>query len=214
MQAAQLAFEWTNQMTKLNGKRKLHFSAIFITFFVVAGMAGDSRSQTRGAFQVPKFQVDPFWPKPLPNHWVLGSVTGVAVDRNDHIWIVHRGADSLGNNEKGGILKPPTGCCVPAPPVLEFDQAGNLLAPWARNATAFPPGAAYPKPKKAPLGLRARDTPTPPRARLAQARQQPQDLRTHRYLSSRRPANFFCRSGTPEKLKAMTVRLVLTGRQT
>src|ERR1041384_344834 len=137
MQAAQLAFEWTNQMTKLNGKRKLHFSAIFITFFVVAGMAGDSRSQTRGAFQVPKFQVDPFWPKALPNHWVLGSVTGVAVDRNDHIWIVHRGADSLGNNEKGGILKPPTGCCVPAPPVLEFDQAETLLAHWGARGTGY-----------------------------------------------------------------------------
>lgn len=137
MQTAQLAFEWTNQMTNINGKRKLYVSAIFLTFFVVAGIAGVSRSQTRGAFQAPKFQVDPFWPKPLPNHWVLGSVTGVAVDLQDHIWIVHRGADSLGNNEKGGILKPPTGCCVPAPPVLEFDQAGNLLAHWGG------PGAGY-----------------------------------------------------------------------
>lgn len=119
------------------GKRKLYISVIVITLFIVAGIGGDSRAQTRGAIQAPKFEVDPFWPKPLPNHWVLGSVTGVAVDRNDHIWIVHRGADSLGNNEKGGILKPPTGCCVPAPPVLEFDQAGNLLAHWGG------PGAGY-----------------------------------------------------------------------
>jgi sugar lactone lactonase YvrE len=81
--------------------------------------------------------VDPLWPRPLPNHWVLGSVTGVAVDSKDHIWIVHRGADSLGNNEKGAILSPPTGCCVPAPPVLEFDQAGNLLGHWGGPGQGF-----------------------------------------------------------------------------
>src|SRR5262245_38690571 len=43
----------------------------------------------------PAFQVDPLWPKPLPNGWILGSVTGIAVDSQDHIWIVHRGAASL-----------------------------------------------------------------------------------------------------------------------
>jgi DNA-binding beta-propeller fold protein YncE len=124
-------------MTNINGKRKLYVSVIVITLFILAGIGGISRAQTRAAVQVPKFEVDPFWPKPLPNHWVLGSVTGVAVDSQDHIWIVHRGADSLGNNEKGGILKPPTGCCVPAPPVLEFDQAGNLIGHWGG------PGAGY-----------------------------------------------------------------------
>lgn len=124
-------------MTNINDKRKLCVNVIIITLFIVAGIGGVLRAQTRASFQVPKFEVDPLWPKPLPNHWVLGSVTGVAVDRDDHIWIVHRGADSLGNNEKGGILKPPTGCCVPAPPVLEFDQAGNLLGHWGG------PGAGY-----------------------------------------------------------------------
>src|SRR5688572_32597352 len=38
----------------------------------------------------PRFEVDPFWPKPLPNHWVLGSTIGVSVDSRDHIWIIHR----------------------------------------------------------------------------------------------------------------------------
>ncbi|HLG15703.1 MAG TPA: hypothetical protein VJH03_14550 [Blastocatellia bacterium] len=94
-------------------------------------------AQRRGGVQAPRFQVDPFWPKPLPNHWVLGSVTGVAVDAQDHVWIVHRGADSLGNNEKGAILKPPTGCCVPAPQVLEFDQAGNLVSHWGGPGEGF-----------------------------------------------------------------------------
>ncbi|MEW6212743.1 MAG: hypothetical protein AB1631_30740 [Acidobacteriota bacterium] len=87
-------------------------------------------AQKRSASQAPRFEVDPLWPKPLPNHWVLGSITGVAVDSRDHIWITHRGADSLANNEKGAILNPPTGCCVPAPPVLEFDSSGNLVSHW------------------------------------------------------------------------------------
>ena len=87
--------------------------------------------------QAPIFKVDQMWPKPLPKHWVLGSVTGVAVDAQDHVWITHRGADSLGNNEKGGILNPPTGCCVPAPPVLEFDQAGNLVSHWGGPGQGF-----------------------------------------------------------------------------
>ena len=40
--------------------------------------------------QAPKFEVDPMWPKPLPNHWVMGNVIGVSVDSQDHIWIIHR----------------------------------------------------------------------------------------------------------------------------
>src|SRR4026209_361804 len=86
------------------------------------------------AGQAPRsFQVDPLWPKPLPNHWLLGSVTGVAVDAQDHIWIVHRGYDSMtARTEIGAATSPKTSeeCCVPAPPVLEFDEAGTLLSHW------------------------------------------------------------------------------------
>src|SRR4051812_47756318 len=89
------------------------------------------RSQTRGAPQAPKFQVDPMWPKPLPNHWILGSVTGVAVDAKDHIWIVQQGAATLTTNtEMGTGTTPPTAenCCTAAPPILEFDAAGTLVS--------------------------------------------------------------------------------------
>src|SRR5438876_10001569 len=71
----------------------------------------------------PSFQVDPLWPKPLPNHWLLGSVTGVAVDAQDHAWGVHRGYDSMtARTEIGAATNPKTAdeCCVPAPPILEF----------------------------------------------------------------------------------------------
>lgn len=83
--------------------------------------------------QAPGFQVDPLWPKPLPNHWLLGSITGVAVDAQNHVWIVHRGAASMtARTEIGLAANPPTAetCCLPAPQVLRFDPAGNVVSNW------------------------------------------------------------------------------------
>src|SRR5205814_5438955 len=48
----------------------------------------------------PRYQNNPLWPQPLPNHWVFGAVSGVAVDAQDHVWAVHRGAATLEGNEK------------------------------------------------------------------------------------------------------------------
>src|SRR5918911_3017326 len=91
----------------------------------------DVIAQQKSNVQAPRFEVDPMWPKPLPNHWLLGSTIGVSVDAQDHIWIIHRSSATLNNNERGAELDPPTGeCCKGAPPVVEFDQAGNLLRSW------------------------------------------------------------------------------------
>jgi DNA-binding beta-propeller fold protein YncE len=80
--------------------------------------------------RVPVFEVDPFWPKPLPNPWVLGSTIGLAVDARDHVFILHRRA-SVEDELKAAATTPPVGaCCLPAPPVLEFDPAGNLVRSW------------------------------------------------------------------------------------
>ena len=78
----------------------------------------------------PMFEVDPFWPKPLPNHWLLGSTIGVSVDSREHVWIIHRG--NLANNEIPAALDPPSAeaCCFAAPPVLEFDAEGTLVNSW------------------------------------------------------------------------------------
>jgi hypothetical protein len=97
-------------------------------------------AQGRGGAQAPAFQVDQLWPKPLPNHWILGSVTGLAVDSTDHIWIVHRGIDSLtARTEAGTGTTPPSAedCCAPAPPVLEFDAAGALVSHWGGPGQGF-----------------------------------------------------------------------------
>jgi DNA-binding beta-propeller fold protein YncE len=86
-------------------------------------------AQSKATAQAPRFEVDPLWPKPLPNHWILGSTIGVWVDSDDHVWIIHRSSATLGNNEK--TLETKQGeCCAGAPPVLEFDQDGNLLRHW------------------------------------------------------------------------------------
>ncbi|HYZ63097.1 MAG TPA: hypothetical protein VE650_11640 [Acetobacteraceae bacterium] len=81
--------------------------------------------------QAPIYEVDPLWPKPLPNSWLLGWTIGAWVDDQDHIWIIHRGAGGLHNNERGAELNPPVAdCCRTAPPILVFDQEGNLLRAW------------------------------------------------------------------------------------
>src|SRR5262245_29349358 len=110
-------------------------AALFVLLVALGvGQAVLERSvaaQGQRAVQAPIFQVDPLWPKPLPNHWLLGSTIGVWVDDQNHIWIIHRSSATLNDNERGAELKPPTGeCCAGAPPVLEFDQAGNLLRHW------------------------------------------------------------------------------------
>ena len=87
-------------------------------------------AQAKGAVQAPRFEVDPLWPKPMPNHWVLGQTIGVWVDTDDHVWIVHRSSATLADQEKGIEKKTAELCCAGAPPVLEFDQAGNLLRHW------------------------------------------------------------------------------------
>jgi DNA-binding beta-propeller fold protein YncE len=116
--------------------------AFIVALLVVLSIPGNllekpAAAQAKSASAAPKFQVNPLWPMPLPNHWVFGSVTGVAVDAQDHVWVLQRGADSLGGNEKGTILVPPTGCCEPAPLILEFDTAGRLLASWAGSGEGY-----------------------------------------------------------------------------
>ena len=78
--------------------------------------------------QAPIFVVDPYWPKPLPNHWITGSTIGLSVDAEDHVWTIHR-LSSVEKEFKAADLKVGE-CCKVAPPVLEYDQTGNLVKSW------------------------------------------------------------------------------------
>src|SRR5580692_9154407 len=82
--------------------------------------------------QSPAFRVDPYWPKPLPNNWILGQVGGMSIDAQDNIWVFQR-PRSLTDDEKGAALDPPRSkCCVPAPSVLVFNQDGDVIKSWGR----------------------------------------------------------------------------------
>ena len=87
-------------------------------------VAETAAANLRGTEPAPVFELDPSWPKPLPNNWGLGTVWGVAVDSRDHIWVVHQtnGRRYMEPIEQAGQ--------EPAPAVLEFDQEGNLLQAW------------------------------------------------------------------------------------
>ncbi|MDB5877517.1 MAG: repeat containing protein, partial [Variovorax sp.] len=66
-----------------------------------------------------RYAVDPYWPKTLPDKWQIGAVAGVAVDKRDHVWIIHR-PGSFTDDEKAATFDPPrAACCVPAPSVIE-----------------------------------------------------------------------------------------------
>jgi len=104
------------------------FLALLLALGVTQSVLERAAAQ-QGGVEAPRFEVDPFWPKPLPNNWVLGQAIGVWVDDQDVVWIVHRGSDTLADNEKALELKNGD-CCAGAPPVLAFDQNGNLVRSW------------------------------------------------------------------------------------
>lgn len=113
--------------------RNVYVGAIFLVLLCglfIAQSVLDKTPTAQGgtAVMAPRFEVDPLWPKPLPNHWYIGMSIGVAVDAQDHVWIVHR-PDTVSAAE--AALDQKTGeCCSKAPPVLEFNQAGNLIGHW------------------------------------------------------------------------------------
>ena len=115
-------------------KRQLYVGSTFLLTMLALGGAVTvlerqvEAEQARGV-EAPMFEVDPLWPQPLPNHWILGSAIGVAVDSRDHVWVIHRRDSFDQRTEIGAAADPPTGeCCIPAPNILEFDPEGNLVS--------------------------------------------------------------------------------------
>jgi hypothetical protein len=126
-------------------------AAVAVSVVVAAGLFR-SAMHADEARRAPMFEVDPFWPKPLPNHWVSGSTIGLSVDAQDNVWTIHRpntvednfkAADLKASQAKDDEAQPgaPVGqpgdsaamigrCCKVAPPVLVYDQAGNLVKSW------------------------------------------------------------------------------------
>jgi DNA-binding beta-propeller fold protein YncE len=85
----------------------------------------------------PTYKVDADWPKQLPNNWIMGQVSGIAVDRQDHVWVLQRPGSNAKDDLAAAQSPAVSQCCFAAPPVLEFDSAGNLMKSWGG------PGAGY-----------------------------------------------------------------------
>ena len=130
-------------MARSNRKKNIAIGAGILATLAALGLGQLALDRTLAAqekgVEAPAFEVDPFWPKPLPNQWVIGSTIGVTVDSRDHVFVIHRQATLNPLTEVSAATKPPTAleCCVPAPPVLEFDPQGNLVGHWGG------PGAGY-----------------------------------------------------------------------
>lgn len=121
-------------MSKLSALFRLIWMGCILS--VITGCSTTAK-RTEGATNGPSYAVDASWPKPLPNNWILGQVAGIATDKNDHIWIIQR-PRTLTEDERGATTSPPRSkCCIPAPPVMEFDRAGNFLRGWGGNGTGF-----------------------------------------------------------------------------
>ena len=102
------------------------FSILLLGLALAACAATDGQAQPAPAGEdVPQFRIDPFWARELPDNWMLGQVSGIDVDADDHVWVLHRPRtlDARQRGEEGM-------CCVPAPPVIELDPDGNVLRSW------------------------------------------------------------------------------------
>lgn len=116
-------------------KRNVVIGVSFLALLAALGVSQSvlekqALAQGGSGISAPRFEVDPMWPKPLPNGWYIGQTIGVWADTQDHVWIIHRN-DSLDAVEAAADQTPPTGeCCKKAPPIIEFDQAGNVVHAW------------------------------------------------------------------------------------
>jgi len=131
----------------MNRKRNLLIASSLLALIIACGVGQsavedaveESAAMAMGdGPMVPMFAVDPLWPKNLPDHWLMGPTIGVDVDSTDTIWLVHRNTPDqfVARTEVGLAQDPPLSeCCQPGPPVLAFDQDGNLVYSWGGPGT-------------------------------------------------------------------------------
>ena len=104
---------------------RLTFTAIVLC--VSLSLLVGARLRAQGQ---PHYRVDADWPKELPNNWIFGRVAGIAVDTQDHIWVLSSPNWVISDNDGLALTPPISECCRPAPAVLEFDTEGTVLKGW------------------------------------------------------------------------------------
>jgi DNA-binding beta-propeller fold protein YncE len=96
-------------------------SLILFVAVIPNAVTNVAAGQARTIGEVPTFQLEPSWPKKLPNDWIFGPVSGLTVDSQDHVWVITRPHEVMNAAQKTGHT---------APPVIEFDQQGNFVQGW------------------------------------------------------------------------------------
>jgi len=110
--------------------RQLKFTALYLSLQAVLGIACSLALpflQPARAQSPPQYKLDPSWPQELPNRWITGNIHGLAVDQQDHLWVLSA-PRTVPAEQAGAAQKPPrSACCIPAPSILEFDDAGRVI---------------------------------------------------------------------------------------
>ena len=96
------------------------WALIAVVVLVLFWSPSDMRVRAQSATTGPQFEVDPLWPKQLPERWVTGELGGVCVDANDHVFVLNR-QDVLEGELNAGHL---------APPIIELDAEGTVINSW------------------------------------------------------------------------------------
>jgi len=142
----------------MNSLRTKLLSTAVLSAIVLLAAGRPAAEQAKPAANAPTFKVDPTWPQDMPNHWIMGAVTGVFVDAKQHVWVTHLPEvlteEELYEEPWNVVTPPPAGgrggaaapaapkekpvqigtCCKAAPPVLEFDQQGKLVQGWGQGS--------------------------------------------------------------------------------
>lgn len=135
-------------MTRFRKATAATVTGLLLVFAGLGAMKAQSPAKSAGG-DIPTFEYDPTWPKPLPNSWISGNVGALFIDPSDHIWVAQRPNSTTGLAERYGLTGD-SECCFPAPPVMEFDTQGNLIQAWGpihgdKSRTAGGQGSSRPQ---------------------------------------------------------------------
>ena len=116
---------------------------VFLAVALLAGFSGGAVA-AEASKAYPKFEVDPLWPKQLPDNYIMGDLAGIGIDAQDHVWVITRQKTLDPTDYLGAEKMPPSSvCCRHAPAVIEFDPDGNMVQGWGGPYTPTDTGATF-----------------------------------------------------------------------
>jgi len=128
-----------HKISRVENIKNISYYLVFVLLvYFSAACIRETKKETASEYadSIPVFKVDPFWPEPLPDNWLIGQVSGVAIDSKDHIWIIYR-PKSLGVNEAEPNIPPDKLPYTPAPSIIEFDINGKVMQAWGGPGEGF-----------------------------------------------------------------------------